>query len=853
MRSKFVWSFAIVVCVVAGLARAQVLEQVTDTKLNDVIYRPSIVADGSTVWQITTGDPFGQNPLQAMQIEIRDTAGGSGSPFLSLPEGVVAVSVSDDGLKVAFVSYADPVGQNADGSAEVFFSLSDGSGIVQLTDFATPPFEPIEGVFLSGSGNRILFSGPVDPLSGNPDNDRRLFVVDADGANLLDLAAMPPTGLVRMSASDDGSRIVFADNQDPTGQNADGSFEVFAIEHDGSNLRQLTNASTYASDAPKISGDGSTIVFTSREDMTGGNPTNTTKIFRIDWDGTNLTQIFGDSSSRFSPSISDDAQTLSYSGSRQDPVENPNGIRQFWTSSIDGTGEATLTSFTENHFSQWSALSGDGTTLTWIQFGGDLGSNPDEGYEVYSVRSGGPVTQLTELPRGPDDCFEFTPDGPAITPDGSRVVYACNNDIYRIQSDGTDRVQVTTIGDSGLGEALAPDISADGNTIVFSDTSLLFLSESVYAVDADGNNLRRLNPDPLPGNRDHSTHPVISDDGSKIVFQACYGFQGYPFSFGCDLWSIDPDGSNLTKMTSIDTVGWALPRIDGTGTWATYQYEGVFRVRTDGTVHEAVSSGEALTPDIDASGNRIVYGSFTDPLGQNPDGNVEVFLRDYAAGTTTQLTDTVEGDNWGPRISRDGNYVTFFSTTPYFEAKPGQTGDGYRLEIASGKLERVGGLRRGTSSLRGTDWEARRFMDMDETGRRVLYGADGDFAGFNGDFKGEHWIADFGTPNTISVSKTAPTVVSWRPSPTAIRFDAIRGNVAELAANGANVDLGNVICLQDSSPKVNTEAAGDVEPPQGTVFFYLFRGTQGVDDGPGSYGTGSDGSERLAGGGDCNP
>ncbi len=853
MRNKALPWFSLAAFLLGGFTFAQVLEQVTETRLNDVIYRPSIVADGSTVWQVTTADPFGQNPLQAMQIEIRDTASGSGTPFLSLPEGVLAVSVSDDGLSVAFASYADPVGQNADGSAEVFFSQSDGSGVVQLTDFDTPPFEPIEGVFLSGSGNRILFSGPLDPLGSNPNNDRRLFIVDADGANLRDLAAMPPAGLVRMSTSDDGTRIVFACDQDLTGQNADGSFEVFAVEQDGSNLRQLTNAPTYASDAPHIAGDGSTIVFTSREDLTGGNPANATKIFRVDWDGSNMTQIFADAESRSAPRISDDAQTLAFRSSRTDPVENPNGVNQFWTSQIDGSGEAALTSFSENFGTNWATLSGDGSTVAWIQYDGNLGNNPDEGWEVYSVRSGAPVRQLTELPLGPDDCIEFTPDGPAITPDGSRVVYACSNDIYRIQSDGTDRVQLTTIGDSGLGEALAPDISADGGTIVFGDASFVLPSENVYAVDADGNNLRRLNPAPTPGQRDHSIHPVISDDGSKVVFQACWGFQGQPFSFGCDLWSIDPDGSNLTKMTAIDSVDWALPRIDGSGTWVTYQYEGIFRVRTDGTGHEAVSSGNGFAPDIDAAGNRIVYGSREDPLGTNPDGNNEIFLRDYAAGTTTQLTDTVEGNNSGPRISRDGHFVTFYSTTPYFEAKPQRISDGYRLEIASGKLERIGGLRRGPSTLQVTSLDPRRFMDIDETGRRVLYGAAGDFSGLNGDFKGEHWVADFGAPNNISVSKTAPTVASWRPSPSAIRFDAIRGNVAELAAGGGSVDLGSVICLQDSSPKVHTEASGDSEPPVGTAYFYLFRGSQGVDDGPGSYGTGSDGSERIAGGGDCNP
>ena len=68
------------------------------------------------------------------------------------------------------------------------------------------------------------------------------------------------------------------------------------------------------------------------------------------------------------------------------------------------------------------------------------------------------------------------------------------------------------------------------------------------------------------------------------------------------------------------------------------------------------------------------------------------------------------------------------------------------------------------------------------------------------------------------------------------------------------MNLGPVICLEDDSPDADTIGFEDLEDPNpGEGFFYLFRGSQGVGDGPGSWEQASDGSERLAGQGECNP
>lgn len=75
----------------------------------------------------------------------------------------------------------------------------------------------------------------------------------------------------------------------------------------------------------------------------------------------------------------------------------------------------------------------------------------------------------------------------------------------------------------------------------------------------------------------------------------------------------------------------------------------------------------AVTPAISQDGSRIAFASKDDPVGNNPDGNSEIFLFD---GTRlTQITNTSPGSlanrvtngNFQPSISDDGRFIAFSS------------------------------------------------------------------------------------------------------------------------------------------------------------------------------------------------
>jgi hypothetical protein len=252
----------------------------------------------------------------------------------------------------------------------------------------------------------------------------------------------------------------------------------------------------------------------------------------------------------------------------------------------------------------------------------------------------------------------------------------------------------------------------------------------------------------------------------------------------------------------------------------------------------------------------VVYVSRDDPLGLNPDHNSEVFLYEPATGSRRQLTVSTGGGSYSPRITRDGSWVYFKSTAPLFEDIPSRPWEAYRVSVASEVIERVGGLRRPPAELGQGSWKYEPYRVVpDGDGDRAVFSAEGEWAEGNADWSSEVWLVDQSVPAAIRVGKESPTLVSWDVEPRPRRYDVIRGDVDNLRSGGPGVvDLGPVVCLENDSPDADTAGFEDpVTPASGQALFFVRRGTQGLGDRAGSYGRGSDGSERIPGAGDCEP
>lgn len=853
--------------VLASPAAAQIVRQLTDERTS--VAGPGALDDaGTVVFSGSSADLSGTNPRHAFQIVRFDPVSGAATQLTGAPDGVSAiVSVSDDGQWLAFVSPADLTGENHDESLELFVMAADGSSIDQLTDDPAPNAGSVGAVSISGDGGRVAFVANTNPLGTNGDHLDQLFVVDRDGSGLVQLTAVTPAtggGFGAVSISDDGARLTFAHDGDLTGLNADLGSEVFAVEADGSNLRQLTGSPAgFGSGAPALSGNGQRVAFESDADLTGGNVVHQSEIFIVDWTGAGLQQLTtttavlglaGDPASQ-SPAITDDGGTIFFhsNNSRLFPPLNIDGNFEIFRVQGNGTGLTALTSTLLQAGSFLPVVSGNGQRVAYY------GIDTQVELRVMDGGGGSGLDLLT---------FELALNGQQdLSPDGSRVVLVRSTGLFggaqlwRVDRNGGPPTQVT---DLQSGNAASPSIAADNATIVFSADSNPDgisnddLSEEIFTVQADGGAPSQLTAGPADTS---SRNPVIASDGSLLVFDSDADLTGGNADLSREVFVVALDGSGLLQLSDgpAGTTS-RLPRVDASagqvvfesnadldGTNPDGSYE-VYLAPAGGGAPQAVTADPLLdsrSPDISAAGNRIVFGS-----------DSQVFAFDVPASTTTQLTAFAEGDSGGVRISGNGAWVYFSSDAPIFESDPDSPSDLYRIPFAGGVIERVGALSTAGAGAGGVPVPVGggSTVAVGDSGAIAVFSALGDSTGNNPDLLTEIWAIDRAAVPRLDVGKSSPTETVWIPESGPLRYDLIRGDLAQVAVVGGAIDLGPVACIEDDSPDADSVGFGDaVEPAPGQVLLFLYRGSQGLLDGPGTYGSASDGRPRQAGSGDCVP
>src|SRR5437667_12516153 len=103
----------------------------------------------------------------------------------------------------------------------------------------------------------------------------------------------------------------------------------------------------------------------------------------------------------------------------------------------------------------------------------------------------------------------------AFPGENGRIAWALNRDIFSIEPNGTNRVQLTSDPAADFDPAFSPD----GSKIAF--VSKRDGNYEIYVMEADGTNPRRLTNDP-----GFDTNPAWSPDGSQIAFNSNRGSGG---------------------------------------------------------------------------------------------------------------------------------------------------------------------------------------------------------------------------------------------------------------------------------------------------------------------------------------
>jgi Tol biopolymer transport system component len=874
----------------ASQGTAQVVRQLVNSYAGAIWERAALDDAGNTVFAVAQSDQLGGNPSHAYQTFRFDAATGAGTLLTQYRGGTEGVSVSDDGQWLAFSSTGDLIHtRNADRSHEIFVVRSDGSGIKQITSDSTPNGGSSTLPMISGDGNWIVFVSTSD-FGSNPGHLAQVMIVNRDGAGLTQLTPTSGVGsfVTPPSISDDGTKVTFTANGNLTGSNADLSLEAFAVLSNGTGLRQLTNNTSPVllgiPGGAVVSGDGSTIAFDTDQDMLPpSNADRSSEVFVMNWDGTGLRQLSftlpGPGS--LHPAISDTGGAIFFLSHRNNVPGNTDGNAEVFKINKNGTGLTQLT-FTTGGFKLYPNVSGSGTRVTFLAYGAPLpwGSNSDLGKEIHVISSTGTSPhQLT-------DTVTAEAIGPDITSDGNRTFFVSNENfgglnpgrgfqVWRINSDKTGLQKLTNFDPAKQVQPCSLSVSGDGSKVTFAaqpnpkGVGAPDIYYQVWSMNGDGTALTMLT------NGVGDTESVaIARNGSLIAFDTVQNVDGTesPTANSDDVFVIKPDGTGLRRLTTSPAPPFGSfrashsPRIDGTGTYVTFysavnltgsnadgSYE-IFRIKSDGTNLQQLTSGpagsESGLPDISDDGRWVAFESNGDLAGSNADHNLEIFVYDNHTSVTRQVTNTMSGGNSTARFSDDGQFMVFLSTAPLVEASGVTTADLYRAPLDTLQISRISGVRLSNAS-------AAPHFGVSYSGEHIAFEAIGDPSGTNSDLGADIFLIDRPVEPSVIVNPNSGTIVTWSAESGPLRYDLIRGDLTKLVRNpDGTSNLGFVDCLENNSIDVLSQRVTEQEDPDpfpGKGFFYLLRSSLGLNFGPGSYGLNSEGQERVAASGDCAP
>ena len=203
---------------------------------------------------------------------------GSGLRQLTTEEGYDAeATFSPAGDRIVFTSARD-------GDLELYSMAPDGSDVIRLTD--RPGYDG--GAFYSPDGSKIIWRAHYPGEGPELEDYRRLlsqgllrpgeleiYIMDADGSNQRQLTQLGGANFAPYWHPS-GEKIVFSSNHhDPDGRD----FEIYMINLDGSGLTRITYSEGFDG-FPVFSPDGQLLVFGSNRNNGGTSDTN---VFIGEW------------------------------------------------------------------------------------------------------------------------------------------------------------------------------------------------------------------------------------------------------------------------------------------------------------------------------------------------------------------------------------------------------------------------------------------------------------------------------------------------------------------------------------------------------------------------------------------
>lgn len=228
--------------------------------------------------------------------------------------GVFEPTISGDGSRIAFRTTGNLTGGNPDGSLELFvFDRRDGS-IRQVTSTPGGSGTSILYPMITPDGAKVAFRSLWNFFTGTPGDTFDLWEVDVETGVYRQITDNPPnTPTFDPRMSGDGNFIVFLSRINPTGQNADGSLEVFRVDRRDNSIIQISSNATTVTEFPDINGDGSVIVWGDRANYDGTNSNGGLEIWK--WNNGVITAVTNQAASVVEsnlPKVDDSGRYVSF-------------------------------------------------------------------------------------------------------------------------------------------------------------------------------------------------------------------------------------------------------------------------------------------------------------------------------------------------------------------------------------------------------------------------------------------------------------------------------------------------------------------------------------------------------------
>ncbi|XMB66055.1 DUF5050 domain-containing protein [Mycoplasmatota bacterium zrk1] len=413
-----------------------------------------------------------------------------------------------------------------------------------------------------------------------------------------------------------------------------GDRDLYLINADGTNCRVLL-------DLPSFEGhgdwapDGNRIVFFST--MDGNRELYTINVMDEEITPTRLTNSKGED---HLPDWSPDGDRIVFESSRD-------GNSEIYIMNSDGSNQRRLTDISSDD--KAPTFSPDGK---WIGFTTKVGFRQQLGLiKVEDIDSSNEYPEVTILEGEPTGYIDWSPDG-------SKILYHGSYEINIMNSDGTNREQLTN---SDVGTLWIPVWSPDSKWIACDLEAAK--PADIYIMNSEGKDMRQLTFDPSS-----DWGPDWRPVKKKIVFDS--NIEGKR-----NIYTVNIDGSNLTKLTDND-VNNVVPSWSPDGEKILYssfvdRIEQLFTMDVDGSNKQQLTYGGTSKRAASWShdGNYIAYASTKDYIRS-------IYLINSDGTDEKQITPGLANDFW-PAWSLDDEYVIFTSFN--------ETQDTYRVKIPDKK------------------------------------------------------------------------------------------------------------------------------------------------------------------------